>query len=85
MIKKKHFLNETFINQNVSPALDKFSFGPANCKSMFKLEEISAADVRKILSSLTNKNSTGPDGISYRLLKEAGPGVAGPLTTLFNI
>ena len=32
-----------------------------------------------------SKISTGVDNISYRLLKEAGPGVVGPLTTLFNI
>ena len=32
-----------------------------------------------------NKASFGSDEISYRLLKEAGPGVVGPLTTLFNL
>ena len=29
--------------------------------------------------------SVGPDQISYRLLKKAGPGVVGPLTTLFKV
>ena len=29
--------------------------------------------------------STGSDLISYRLLKAAGPGIVGPLTTLFNL
>ena len=35
--------------------------------------------------SLPNKTSIVPDQISYSLLKEAGPGVAGPLTTLFYL
>ena len=68
--EKANVLNDTFINQNVFQALDKFPFGSTNCKSTFKLEEISATDVRKILSSLHNKNSTGPDWISYPLLKK---------------
>ena len=37
------------------------------------------------MQSLPNKTSVGPDQISFRLLKEAGPGVVGPLTTLFNL
>ena len=41
--------------------------------------------MRRVLSSLPSKSSTGTDGISYRLLKEAGPAVVGPLTTSFNI
>ena len=80
--EKAKFLNDTFINQNVASALDNVPLGPTNCTITFKLEEIYAADVRKILLSLPNKNSTVPDGISYCLLKEAGPAVIGPLTVL---
>ena len=32
-----------------------------------------------------NKTSTGPDQISYRVLKEADPAVVSPITTLFNL
>ena len=41
--------------------------------------------MRKAIRSLPSKKSNGPDKISYRLLKEAGPNVVGPLTTLFNL
>ena len=41
--------------------------------------------MKNVLMSLPSKNSTGTDNISYRLLKEAGPGVVGPPITLFNI
>ena len=37
------------------------------------------------MKSLPSKTSFGPDEVSYRLLKEAGPGVVGPLTSLFNL
>ena len=33
----------------------------------------------------TKQSFFGSDEISYRLLKEAGPGVIGPLTTFFNL
>ena len=36
------------------------------------------------LKSLPSKTSVGEDGISYRLLQEVGPGVVGPLVSLFN-
>ena len=52
---------------------------------MFTIQDICPADVGKIIKSLPNKASFVSDEISYRLLKEAGPGVVGPLTTLFNL
>ena len=52
---------------------------------MFTIQVICPADVRKVIKSLPNKASFGSDEISYCLLKEAGPGVIGPLTTLFNL
>lgn len=36
------------------------------------------------LAHLDTSKSTGPDGISVRLLKLTAPSVAGSLTTLFN-
>ena len=65
--------------------LEGFPIGPTQLKSVFTIQDICPADVRKIIKSLPNKASFGSDEISYRLLKEAGPGVVGPLTTLFNL
>ena len=83
--QKAEVLNDTFINQNTSTALHGFPFGPTETDSICNLQHITASKVRRVLSSLPSKSSTGTDGISYRLLKEAGPALVGPLTTLFNI
>ena len=50
----------------------------------FKFTAISEAEVLKILSHLDTSKSTGPDGISARLLKLAVPSISGSLATLFN-
>ena len=84
-IDKANILNNTFINQNTSTALENFPFGPTQTKAIFTMTHVKASEVKNVLKSLPSKNSTGTDNISYRLLKEAGPGVVGPLTTLFNI
>ena len=84
-IDKANILNDTFINQNTSTALENFPFGPTQTKAIFTMTHVKASEVKNVLKSLPSKNSTGTDNISYRLLKEAGPGVVGPLTTLFNI
>ena len=83
--EKANLLNHTFINQNTCLNLEGFPIGPTQLKSVFTIQDICPADVRKIIKSLPNKASFGSDEISYRLLKEAGPGVIGPLTTLFNL
>ena len=36
------------------------------------------------MQTLPNKMSCGTDGISYKLVKEAGHGIVGPFTSLFN-
>ena len=36
------------------------------------------------MRSLSNKSSTRYGGISYQLLKEAGPGIITPIIFLFN-
>ena len=83
--EKANLLNHTFINQNTCLNLEGFPIGPTQLKSVFTIHDICPADVRKIIKSSPNKASFGSDEISYRLLKEAGPGVVGPLTTLFNL
>ena len=83
--EKANLLNHTFINQNTCLNLEGFPIGPTQLKSVFTIQDICPADVRKIIKSLPNKASFCSDEISYRLLKEAGPGVVGPLTTLFNL
>ena len=83
--QKVEVLNNTFINQNTSTALHGFPFGPTETDSICNLQHITASKVRRVLSSLPSKSSTGTDGIPYRVLKEAGPALVGPLTNLFNI
>ena len=83
--EKANLLNHTFINQNTCLNLEGFPIGPTQLKSVFTIQDTCPADVRKIIKSLPNKASFGSDEISYRLLKEAGPGVVGPLTALFNL
>ena len=82
--QKADLLNDTFVNQNTSINPEAFAFGPTNIKSVFHFTQLSAREVGNVLKSLPNKLSTGSDGISYQLLKEADPGIVGPLTTLLN-
>ena len=84
-LEKANAFNDVFINQNTSTALENFPFGPTTTESLFSVQTVTASEVKSVLKSLPSKISTGVDNISYRLLKEAGPGVVGPLTTLFNI
>ena len=80
--EKANLLNHTFINQNTCLNLEGFPIGPTQLKSVFTIQDICPADVRK---SLPNKASFGSDEILHRLLKEVGPGGVGPLTTFFNL
>ena len=84
-LEKANAFNDVFINQNTSTALENFPFGPTTTESLFSVQTVTAPEVKSVLKSLPSKISSGVDNISYRLLKEAGPGVVGPLTTLFNI
>ena len=81
---KAEMFNEVFINQNTALKHDSFPIGPSRVPSTFSINRVSCFDVSKVISSLPNKLSAGVDGISYRLLKEAGQGLILPLTTLFN-
>ena len=82
--KKANLLNDVFINQNTSLALGAFSFEPSPLQETFDIDSVSPKEVAETLSSLPNKSSCGSDEISYRLMKEAGPALVGPLATLFN-
>ena len=65
---------------SIKTHLHGFPFGPTETDSICNLQHITASKVRRELSSLPSKSSTGTDGIF-----PAGPAVVGPLTTLFNI
>ena len=60
------------------------SSDPTNLQLTFNLEKITASEVRRVLRALPNKSSCGSDRISYQMIKEAGPGLVGPLVSLFN-
>ena len=75
--EKANLLNQTFINQNTCLNLENFPIGPTQLKSVFSIQDICPAEVRKIIKSLPNKASFGSD--------ETGHGVVGPLATLFNL
>ena len=82
--EKANLLNDVFINQNTSLALEAFPFMPSPLQETFDIDRISPKEVAETLRSLPIKSSCGSDEISYRLMKEAGPALVGPLVTLFN-
>ena len=60
----------------------------AETQSPFGLEEkllirLSGVDIDGKIILLKNNKATGPDGISPKLLKLAGPAVVAPVTSLF--
>ena len=73
-LEKANAFNDVFINQNTSTALESFPFGPTTTESLFSGQTVTASEVKSVLKSLPSKISSGVDNISYRLLKEAGPG-----------
>ena len=81
---KAEILNKVFINENTALRQDSFPVLPSCVRSVFSFQKIGASDVQQVINSLPNKLSAGPDQIPYKLLKEAGPGLIGPLTSLFN-
>ena len=81
---KANLLNEVFINQNTSLAPDACVFGPSPLNVTFDLGNICPSEVQRVLRSLPNKTSCGSEKISYRMMKEAGQGLVGPLVSLFN-
>ena len=45
---------------------------------------VSTQEIKKIISSLKNSNSTGYDEITSRLLKLSAPYIISPLTYIYN-
>ena len=83
-VEKANLLNDVFANENTSLNPDASVFGPTNLQLTFNLEKITASEVRRVLRTLPNKSSCGSDRISYQMIKEADPGLVGPLVSLFN-
>ena len=80
---KANLLNDVFVHQNTSLNPDAVVFGPSPLKQTFNLGKISPSEVRRVLKSLPKKSLCGQDQISYQMMKEAGPGLVGPLVSLF--
>ena len=56
---------------------------PLNPKSMF-MDPTSNIEIRKLIMQLPNKDSSGYDNLSNRLLKQLADSILEPLTTIFN-
>ena len=52
--------------------------------SAFRLSPVNCETVAKLIDSLKPKQSAGPDGISYRMLKELKHEIVQPLTIIIN-
>ena len=50
----------------------------------FVMTEVTESDVKKVISSLSNKTSTGPDGLSNKILKSIFPNISKELTLCIN-
>ena len=53
--------------------------------TLFSLSYITEAETLKIIRSLKNKRTTGPDGISSYLIKKCARALVEPLTYLINM
>ena len=82
--EKANVFNDVFVNQNTSTSSGTFPIRPTPVSKTFNFTKLLAADVEKVVRTLPNKMSCGTDGISYKLEKEVGHGIVGPLTSLFN-
>ena len=60
-------------------------FGPTVTNTTFNFHSVDMSDLTKIIQHLPDKYSSGPDGISYIMLKLSLPAIVGPLVRLFNI
>ena len=61
------------------------AFGPTVSNTTFNFQSVHMSDITKIIQRLPNKHSSGPDGISYIMLKLSLPAIVGTLVRLFNI
>ena len=67
-------------NNSIDYYLDKI---PQNPKSKF-MTPTTSAEVEKTINGLKQKNSSGFDDVSYRILKGITKGISTPLSTLIN-
>jgi hypothetical protein len=84
--EKADLFNETYLESS-NLAGDHFDLpGPAPQVDHDTLENIviTEKDVEDVLKSLNVNKAYGPDNVSPRLIKEAGPAIVGILTKLFN-
>ena len=78
----RFFLSQSNINTNLAKLPTFMDKGNGN-----KLNDIrtSPDEVCDILQSLKTNKATGPDGVSAKLLREAAPSIAKPLSKIINL
>ena len=81
---KAALLNGMFINQCATVSEPMPPFGPTVTNTTFNFQSIHMSDITKIIQRLPDKHSSGPDGISYIMLKLSLPAIVGTLVRLFN-
>ena len=57
----------------------------SNQEDNFEVKVISVEEVSIALSELKSSNSCGLNGVTAKLLKQAGPGIISPLQYIFNM
>ena len=82
---KAALLNGMFINQCATVSEPMPPFGPTVTNTTFNFQSVHMSDITKIIQRLPDKHSSGPDGISYIMLKLSLPAIVGTLVRLFNI
>src|SRR5215510_4712272 len=84
-----YFINITEdLNNNssdVDKALQSLKKSYPESTPVMKLIPVSEIEVRDIIKSLKNKNSSGYDGISNNMLKYCVNEISKPLTYIFNL
>ncbi|KAL9964377.1 hypothetical protein ACROYT_G028008 [Oculina patagonica] len=85
--EKANLMNTYFssIGEKLARSVEPLPLRPIIEEAVPRLSDIplSCSIIEKKLSSLKPSKATGPDGISPKLLKLAGPSVAAPLTNLY--
>ena len=82
---KAALLNGMFINQCVTVSEPMPPFGPTVTNTTFNFQSVHMSDITKVVQRLPDKHSSGPDGISYIMLKLSLPAIVGTFLRLFNI
>lgn len=80
-------INESVLNLDEDHFLDHTSITIIKNLKVdlnFSFEEINCEYVTRLLSTIDEKKSSGPDEILSYFLKISTPAIAAPLTTLFN-